>query len=64
MPSTLFLVETIEYNQFRCIYLKNKNFFVNYFKHFQIYIKFWKFKKKDDLHSLCVSEITESERRG
>ena len=31
---------------------------------YQIYIKFGIFSKKDDPHSLCISEITNSERTG
>ena len=34
MTSIPFLVETIEVTQFRCIYLKNKRFFLNFFLHF------------------------------
>ena len=31
---------------------------------FLIYIKFWTFSKKDDSHSLWISEITDTEIRG
>ena len=54
--SILFLVETIQCKQFRCIYRKNKKFFSLFFCIFQIYIKFWKFSKIDDLLSLYFSE--------
>ena len=30
----------------------------------QTHIKFWTFSKKHDPHSLCISEITDAERRG
>ena len=32
--SIIFLVETIQWKQFRCIYLKNKNIFLNFLVHF------------------------------
>ena len=57
------LVETIESKQFRCIYLKNKTFFLIFFCHFYMGIKFWTFSKKDEPHSLCSSEFTDHERR-
>ena len=62
MTSILFLVETIQSKQFRCIYLKNETFFSIFFFIFQIYIKFRTFSKKADPHSLCISEITSTER--
>ena len=34
MTSILFLVETIQQKQFRCIYLKNKKFFLYFFVRF------------------------------
>ena len=63
MTSILFLVETIQSKQFRWIYLKNETFFSIFFFIFQIYIKFRTFSKKTDPHSLCISEITCTERR-
>ena len=57
------LVETIECKQFRCIYLKNKRFFLNFFLHFSNLLQFTNIFKKDDSHSLCISEITDNERR-
>ena len=60
MTSISFLVETSEGKQFGCIYLKNKTFFLHVFR---ICIKFRTFTKKDDPHSLCISEITDHERR-
>ena len=62
MTSILFLVETIQCKQFGCIYLKNKIFFGIFFFIFQIYIKFWTFSEKADPHTLCISEITSTER--
>ena len=63
MTSIPLLVETIECKQFRSIYLKNKTFFHHFFGIFQICIKFRTFSKKDDAHGLCISEITDHERR-
>ena len=57
------IVKTSEWKQFRCIYLKNKNFFLIFFGVFRLCIKFRTFSKKDDPHSLCISEITDHERR-
>ena len=59
MTSIPLLVETSEWKQFGCIYLKNKTFFLHVFR---ICIKFRTFKKKDDPHSLRVSEITDHEK--
>ena len=63
MTSILLLVKTSEWKQFRCIYLKNKTFFLNFFRSLQICIKFGIFSEKDDPHSLCISEITDHEVR-
>ena len=63
MTSILLLVETIEYTQFRSFYLKNKKFFLIFFLIFRICIKFRTFSKKDDGHSLCISEIIDHEKR-
>ena len=57
------LVETIECTQFRSIYLKKEIFFRIFFCIFRICIKFRTFSKKDDAHSLCISEITDHEKR-
>ena len=57
------LVETIESKQFRCIYQINKTFFLIFFCSFQICIKFQTFSKKDEPHSLCISEFTHHEKR-
>ena len=42
---------------------KTKDFFWIYLCVFRICIKFWTFSKKDNPHSLCISEITDHERR-
>ena len=63
MTSIPLLVETSECKQFRWIYLKNKTFFLNFFCIFLILIKIQTFSKKDDPHSLCISEITDNQRR-
>ena len=63
MTSIPLLVETIECKEFRCISLKNQIFFLIFFSVFRIYIKFLTFWKKDDPHNLCISEITDHERR-
>ena len=63
MTSIPLLVERIEVTQLRSIYLKNKRFFLIFFCIFRICIKFRTFSKKDDAHSLCISEITDYEKR-
>ena len=63
MTSIPLLVETIENTTFRCIYPKNKTFFLNFFRVFRMITKFRTFSKKDDPHSLCSSEITDNETR-
>ena len=63
MTSIPLLVETIECKQIRSTYLKKKTFFLNFFRIFRICIKFRTISKKDDAHSLCISEITDHEKR-
>ena len=64
MTSIPLLVETIECKQFRCICLKKKKIFSDFFVAFFEYaMNFEHFQKKDDPHSLCISEITDHERR-
>ena len=62
MTSIPLLVKTNECKEFRCIYLKKKKFVRIFFFVFRICIKFRTFLKKDDPHSLCISEITDHER--
>ena len=57
------LVKTIQCKQFRDIYLEKKTFFPDFFLIIRICIKFRTFSKKDDRHSLCISEITDHEKR-
>ena len=64
MTSILFLVETIQCKELRCISGKNKKVFLIFLYIFPIYIKFWTFWMKDDPHSLCISEIPGPEERG
>ena len=65
MTSILFLTETISRNQFGSNYLKNEKLFLKTFLAFsKSTSNFEHFHKKDDLHSLFISEITHSERRG
>ena len=64
MTSILFLRETIEWEQFTCIYMKNHKLFRYVCVIFQIYIKFWTFAKKKDSHSFWISEIKNPEKRG
>ena len=42
---------------------KQNNFYWSFFCVFRICIKFRTFSKKDDPYSLCISEITDHERR-
>ena len=57
------VVETSEWKHFRCIYLKKKHFFLFFFPFFESALNFEHFQKKDDPHRLCISEITDHERR-
>ena len=63
MTSIPLLVDIIECKIFRCIFLKNKRFFLNFFLLFSNLLYFKNIFKKDDPHSLCISEITDNERR-
>ena len=64
MTSILFLVETIQRKQFRCIYRKNKKLFLNFFVHFSNINQILNIFKNNDPHSLCISENTDPDRRG
>ena len=64
MTSILFLTETIWRNQFGRNYLKNKKLFLNFFLNFEIDMNFEHLRKKDDLHSWFICQITLSEKRG
>ena len=43
---------------------KKQKIFQNFLFNFEMSIKFCTLSKKDDPHSSCFSEITESEKRG
>ena len=57
------LIAVIQRNQFRYIYLYNKNVFVDSFVDFENLHQISTFSKKDDPHSLCISDIWDSEIR-
>ena len=65
MISILLLTEVIYCNIFRCNYLRNQKYFLNFFLHFlnlDSILNF--FEKKKESQSWCVCEITDSEKRG
>ena len=65
MTSIVFLTEIIWRNQFGSNYLKNEKLFPNYFFHFRNLHEISNIlKKKDELHSWFISQITHSEKRG
>ena len=65
MASILLLKETIKRNQFRCYYLSTKNLFQNFFsQRLKSSLNFEHFQEKDEPHCLCISEITDCEKRG
>ena len=65
MTSILFLIETIERNQFGRNSLKKKKLFRNFFSAFsKSALNLKHFQKKDDPHSLFISEIKHSGKRG
>ena len=56
------IVKTSECKQFRCICLKKPKIFSELFcASFEFVLNFEHFQKKDDPHSLCISEITDHE---
>ena len=63
MTSIPLLVQKLNANNSEALLSKTKNFFLIFFRIFRIYIKFPTFSKKDDPHSLCISEITDHETR-
>ena len=64
MRSILFLKQTIQGSQFKWYFLKNKNFFQDFFLNVWNKVKILNiFKKKDGPHSWRISEITDSEKR-
>ena len=59
MTSIPLLVETIECTQFRCIYLKNKRFFLNFFLQFlKSALNFEHFQKKMRLIAYVFPKLT------
>ena len=63
MTNIPLLVETMDANKSDAFMSKTKDFFSIFFCIFRICIKFRTFSKKDDPHSLFISEITDHERR-
>ena len=65
MTSIFFLTENIWRNQFGSNYLKNEKLFLNYFLHFRNLYEILNIcKKKDELHSWFICQITHTEKRG
>ena len=64
MTSILFLVETIQCKQFRCLYGKNQKVFLYFYVHFSNLNQILNICQKDDSHSLWILEIAGSEKRG
>ena len=59
MTSILFLIDTIYSNIFKCNYLRNEKYFLNFFLHFRNFDSILKyFLKKDDPHRSCIFELT------
>ena len=64
MTSILFLVETIQCKSLKYIYRKNKKLFQDFSAHFSNLLQILNIYKKDDPHSLCISEITDPKSYG
>ena len=65
ITNILLLIETIYSNIFRCNYLRNEKCLFNFFFVFcKFTFNFEHFQKKDDPHSWCIFELTDSERCG
>ena len=64
MISIPFLKKAILCNIFRCIYLKKEKYFPIFFAFSKFRLNFEHFQKKDDRNSWCISELTDSEKRG
>ena len=64
MTGILFLIETIYSNLFRCNYFQKKVFVSFFFEFSKFKFNFEHFQKKDDPHSGCIFELTDSEKRG
>ena len=62
MKSIFFFIGRIQGHQFRCNYLRSKNLFLSFFVSFlKSRLNFEHFDRKDDPHTFCFSEITDSE---
>ena len=62
MKSIFFFIGRIQGHQFRCNYLRSKNLFLSFFVSFlKSRLNFEHFDRKDDPHTFCISEITDSE---
>ena len=56
-------IETMQRNEFRWKYLEKKKLFFQFFSSFlKSSLNLEHFQKKDDPHSLCISEITDSQK--
>ena len=65
MTIILFLKGTIYCNILRCNYLRNKKLFSYFFFPFSKFrLNYEWFQNKDDPHSWCIFELTDSEWRG
>ena len=65
ITNILFLTEVIYCKIFRCSYLRNEKYFLNFFFAFSKFrFNFEHFQKKDYPHSWCIFELKDSEKRG
>ena len=64
MTSILFLKKAIYCNIIRWNFLRNEKYFMNFFLHFLNLDSIFKNFKKNDSHTWCVFELTDSEKRG
>ena len=64
MTSILFLIETIQCKQYIFNYLRKKTFSRISFTFLKSILSLEQFQKKDEPHIWCISEITDSKKRG
>ena len=65
MKGIVFLTEGIYCNIFKCNYLRNEKYFLNFFfAFFKFRFKFEIFQKIGDSQSWGIVELTDSEKRG
>ena len=65
MPGIIALIRRIYRKPFKCIYLKNSNFFVNTLMHFSNQHKIVNiFSNKIGTDRLSISEVIDCEKRG